>query len=154
MQRYRSLFRWRHLLWPPRFRPYAVPVQMIDDTKSCSPQEGTTTRIVCDWEKWIESWAANNLCLSSYSPEWHICEPGSSWSPDTSGLVLAPLALSSATKQESHQNFVLPEFWQLERNYLILYVFFFVATVFTCSFFHRAELPQSRRKAHLECLKW
>ena len=61
MQRYRSLFRWRHLLWPPRFRPYAVPVQMIDDTKSCSPKEGTTTRILCDWEKWIESWVANNL---------------------------------------------------------------------------------------------
>ena len=73
----------------------------------------------------MQSWVAQNLkpewhILSWSSPEWHICEPGSSWSPGTSGLVLAPLALSSETKQDSHQNFVLPELRQMERNYLTL----------------------------------
>ena len=75
----------------------------------------------------MQSWVAHNLkpewhILSSSAPEWHICEPGSSWSPGTSGLVLAPLALSSETKQDSHQNFVLPEFLEVERNHLILMV--------------------------------
>ena len=93
----------------------------------------------------MQSWVAHNLkherhILSSSSPEWHICEPGSSWSPDTSGRVLAPLALSSATKQESHQNFVLPEFWQVERNYLILYCLF----VWFCIFVVFLWLPSSR----------
>ena len=73
----------------------------------------------------MQSWVAHNLkpewhILSSSAPEWHICEPGSSWSPDTSDLVPAPLALSSKDKQDSHQNFVLPELRQMERNYLTL----------------------------------
>ena len=161
MQRYRSWFRWRHLLWPPRFRPYAVPVQMIDDTKSCSPQEGTTTCIVCDWEKWIESWVANNLHPSDISSaRIHLSDisanqvPHDRLIPLVSFLLLSHFLLQPSkkvTKILFFQNFGK---WRETIWFCMHFCCFFVATVFTCSFFHRAELPQRRRKAHLKCLKW